>query len=603
MKDFYFTEYEHRKPYSPVPFSAARQFLYQYLATINICMGVWYFHWRWFYSLNTEALWFSIPLALAETLSFLSTTLFIVNLWAHKDEPIKPAPAMTSEIMAENERPPEDRPISIDIFLPTYTEDPELVRYSIRDSKAVSYPHPVDIKIHVLDDGKREKMRAVAMEEGVNYITRTDNRGFKAGNLRNAMELTHGDIIVILDADTRPFPQFLERTMGYFRDPDVAWVQTPQWFYDIPEGEGLEYFLKRKLGSKVGRLGAFIERMIGKIQVGKDIFGSDPRMFYDCIQRRRMNYNASFCCGAGSLHRREAVLRAALLRYMDEVEEHAREASKDMDDPELSDAVRLGAARGFMSDTEVTPYKYHVSEDIYTSMLLHADRSREWKSIHHAEVLSKMLSPQDLEAYLTQNFKYAGGTLDLLRRDNPATLPGLSTGQRLMYFASTFSYFAAFWMMVFLITPPIFYFTGLVPVKGFDLDFFIHILSFQLISQITFMLGTWGVNTLRNVQYYVAFFPLNIKAIWTVLKGDTIKFKVTPKTGSSEARLDLVRPQLFVIALNVAGIIWYLGRMALGYEYDLLGFIIATFWSLLNMSSLMVIVRAATWKTDESRLL
>lgn len=603
MKEFYFSEYEHRKPYRPVPFSEGRQFLYQYLATINIAMGVWYFHWRWFYSLNIEALWFSIPLALAETLAFLSTSLFIVNLWAHKDEEVKPPPAMISEIMAEKDRPPEDRPITIDVFLPTYTEDPELVRYSIRDSKAVTYPHPVDIRIHVLDDGKREEMHAIALEEGVNYITRTDNRGFKAGNLRNAMEMTSGDIIVILDADTRPFPQIMERTLGYFRDPDVAWVQTPQWFYDLPEGEGLESLFKRKLGSWAGKIGTLIEKTIGPINVGKDIFGSDPRMFYDCILRRRMNYNASFCCGAGSLHRREAVQRAALLRYVDEMEHHANEASKDADDPEIAEAIRLGAARGFMTDTEVTPYKYHVSEDIYTSMLLHADRSRNWRSVHHAEVLSKMLSPQDLEAYLTQNFKYAGGTLDLLRRDNPLTLPGLNNGQRAMYFASTFSYFAAFWMIVFLITPPIFYFTGLVPVKGFDLDFFIHILSFQLISQITFMLGTWGVNTLRNVQYYVAFFPLNIKAIWTVLKGDTIKFKVTPKTGSSQVRLDLVKPQLFIIALNVAGIIWYLGRMALGYEYDLMGFIIATFWSCLNMSSLMVIVRAATWKTDESRLL
>ncbi|WP_027720170.1 glycosyltransferase [Maridesulfovibrio zosterae] len=603
MKDFYFSQYEDRKPYQPVPFSNGRQFLYQYLATINLAMGVWYFHWRWVYSLNTEALWFSIPLALAETMAFLSTTLFIVNLWANKDEAPKTPPETVSEILSEKDRPPQDRPISIDIFLPTYTEDPELVRYSIRDSKAVTYPYAVDIKIHVLDDGKREEMHAVALEEGVNYITRDDNRGFKAGNLRNAMELTSGDIIVILDADTRPFPQFLERTLGYFKDPEVAWVQTPQWFYDIPQGVSLEEWLSKRFGKISGSIGAFFEKIIGRVFVGKDIFGSDPRMFYDCILRRRMNYNAAFCCGAGSLHRREAVQRAALLRYIDEVEKHADLASKDADDPELAEAIRFGAARGFMTDTEVTPYKYHVSEDIYTSMLLHADQSRNWRSVHHPEILSKMLSPQDLESYLTQNFKYAGGTLDLLRQDNPATLPGLSIGQRLMYFASTFSYFAAFWMLIFLITPAIFYFTGIVPVKGFDLDFFIHILSFQIICQITFMLGTWGVNTLRNVQYYVAFFPLNIKAIWTVLKGETIKFKVTPKTGESRARLDLVRPQIFVIVLNVAGIIWYLGRIALGYEYDLLGFIIATFWSMLNMSSLMVIVRAATWKTEADRLL
>ncbi|MBI9113072.1 glycosyltransferase [Maridesulfovibrio ferrireducens] len=602
MKEFYFSEFEHRTPYKPVPFSGGRQFLYQYLATINIAMGVWYFHWRWFYSLNTEALWFSIPLALAETLAFLSTTLFIINLWAYRDETPKAPPSTVNDILLEKDKQPVDRPIIVDLFLPTYTEDPELVRYSIRDSKAITYPYPADIRIHILDDGKRDEMRQVAEEEGLNYITRDDNRGFKAGNLRNAMEQTSGDIIVILDADTRPFPQFLERTLGYFKDPDVAWVQTPQWFYDIPAGTTLEKWL----GKKIGRLGSFfgrmIEKVVGPINIGRDIFGSDPRMFYDCILRKRMNFNASFCCGAGSLHRREAVQRAALIRYAEEIERHADHATRDTADPELAEAMRFGAIRGFMSETEVTPYKYHVSEDIYTSMLLHADRSRRWKSIHHAEVLSKMLAPQDIESYLTQNFKYSSGTLDLLRRDNPVSLPGLSKGQRLMYFSSTFSYFAAFWMVIFLITPPIFYFTNIVPVDGFNLDFFIHILSFQLISQITFMFGTWGVNTLRNVQYYIAFFPLNIRAIWTVLKGSTIKFKVTPKRGESRARLDLVRPQIFIIALNFAGIFWYIGRIFLGYEYDLLGFIIATFWSLLNMSSLFVIIRAATWNSRSNQL-
>ena len=71
-------------------------------------------------------------------------------------------------------------------------------------------------------------MRATAEEEGVNYITRSDNVGFKAGNLRNAMQVTSGDFIVICDADTRPFATLLEDTLGHFRDPDMAFVQTPQ---------------------------------------------------------------------------------------------------------------------------------------------------------------------------------------------------------------------------------------------------------------------------------------------------------------------------------------------------------------------------------------
>ncbi|MBD4382392.1 glycosyltransferase, partial [Xanthomonas citri pv. citri] len=80
------------------------------------------------------------------------------------------------------------------------------------------------------------------------YITRQSNIGYKAGNLRNGLEHTDGDFLIICDADTRVFPTLLSHTLGYFRDPDVAWVQTPQWFFDLPEGEDLACWLRRKAG-------------------------------------------------------------------------------------------------------------------------------------------------------------------------------------------------------------------------------------------------------------------------------------------------------------------------------------------------------------------
>lgn len=57
------------------------------------------------------------------------------------------------------------------------------------------------------------------------YAART-----KHGNL-NAWLETHGaryDILVAVDPDHRPLPNMLERLLGYFRDPDVAFVVGPQ---------------------------------------------------------------------------------------------------------------------------------------------------------------------------------------------------------------------------------------------------------------------------------------------------------------------------------------------------------------------------------------
>ena len=143
--DWYFSKFEDRKPYDPIPYSAKREFLYQYLATINIGIGLWYFWWRWTASLNPDAMFISILLALAETSAFIGTVLFIINLWAYKDAPQQSPPQFIDECLPLEERTNGRRPVSVDVFLPTYTEDPELVRLSIIDAKKMTYPYPLDL--------------------------------------------------------------------------------------------------------------------------------------------------------------------------------------------------------------------------------------------------------------------------------------------------------------------------------------------------------------------------------------------------------------------------------------------------------------------------
>jgi cellulose synthase (UDP-forming) len=175
---------------------------------MTLVVGAWYIWWRWTSSLNYEALWFAIPLVLAETFAFVGSILFTINLWKTKDYPQQPPPVTLSDTL---ESPLEhDRPISVDVFYPTYNEEEELVKLSILDGKKLQYPHLIQINIHVLDDGKRKTMQALAAELGVNYITRKNNMGFKAGNMRNAMEKTSGDFIVIsnlFDQYLRLFPR------------------------------------------------------------------------------------------------------------------------------------------------------------------------------------------------------------------------------------------------------------------------------------------------------------------------------------------------------------------------------------------------------------
>jgi cellulose synthase (UDP-forming) len=597
---FYFEKYEHRRPPEPVPHNPTIELIWQSLAVIALVLGANYIYWRWTSSLNYDALWFAIPLAMAETLAYFGLFLFAFNLWKTEDYPQLPAPEKINDCLKPSPDN-EDRPIRVDLFITTYSEEEELVRLSIRDAKKVAYPHAIDYRIYILDDGRRASMQALCAEEGVGYITRNNNVGFKAGNLRNAMEKTHGDFIVICDADTRVFPTILSETMGYFRDPEVAWVQTPQWFYDLPEGKPLAMVWSKYAGRFGFKAATLLEKLVGPIKLGRDPFVNDPQMFYDIIQRRRNWANASFCCGAGSIHRREAVMYGALNAYgqfvENEVHKHTHDIKSRKIRKDLGDAIRTQVAM----DTELTPYKFHVSEDIYTSIVLHADPKHHWKSVMHPSVQSKMLSPQDLQTWMVQRFKYAGGSLDIALRDNPVFKGHLTLPQRIMYLTTFWSYFGCIWNFVFLIAPTVYLVTGISPVSAYSTPFYWHFLPFIIATELAFMFATWGVAAWDGKSSYLSFFPLNFQALATVLRGEKIKFHVTPKQRQEGTFLHLVYPQFAIIVLSVAGLIAGFSKMFLGIPMDVSGFLINVFWSINNIAAMLPIVRAAYWKPDDDQ--
>lgn len=600
---FYFSKFEGRCPPDPLPVSRPIEHIWQVLAVLNLCLGAWYIGWRWTSSINWDAAWFAIPLVLAETCAWFGLVLFTLNLWKTRDYPLRDAPALLSE--CTDEPPHADRPLCVDVFIATYNEEEELVRLSIRDAKAMRYPHPIDVVVHVLDDGRRATMRQVASEEGVNYITRDNNQGFKAGNLRNAMEQTRGDFIVICDADTRTLPTLMERTLGYFRDPDVAFVQTPQWFYDLPEGERLRDWLGRKMGRAGRGFGGAVEAVFGEIRVGEDPFVNDPAMFYDVIQRRRNPWNAAFCCGAASIHRREAVMFVALKAYASAIlgaSEDKRFRIMRLIGKKADPGAQALALWQAAQTEELTPYKFHVSEDIYTSIVLHQDKSRRWKSVLHPWVESRMLSPQDLLTWTIQRFKYAGGSLDILFNDNPVTTPGMSLGQRLMYLTTFWSYLGAVWNCLFLIAPLIYLVFGVTPVSAYSRDFFAHALPFLVVNEIAFMFGTWGLSGYKGKVSYLASFPISLRALWAVLNKQKIKFPVTPKERQTGNFLHLVYPQMAIMAVTVLAFGWAAVALGLGIGHYTLGGLIANgLWGLNNILAMSIMVRAALWQPEKDQ--
>ncbi|MHB8632613.1 MAG: glycosyltransferase [Thermoplasmatota archaeon] len=117
--------------------------------------------------------------------------------------------------------------------VPTYNEPPDLVLASLATLLALDYPKE-RLVIMVGDDSTRREssqpLKAYCEAHGIAYHHRRDRRGYKAGALNGLLAATPADanLIAVIDADYQVEPSFLKETVGYFIDPDLAFLQTPQ---------------------------------------------------------------------------------------------------------------------------------------------------------------------------------------------------------------------------------------------------------------------------------------------------------------------------------------------------------------------------------------
>ncbi len=168
----------------------------------------------------------------------------------------------------------------VDIFITVAGEPVELVRETVIAAKNIDYPH---FKVHILNDGfvakkdNWEQIEDMAMQEGINCITRTQPGGAKAGNVNNALRQTKNPFVVIFDADHQPHRDFLKETVGHFSDEKVAFVQTPQFY---------ENYLTNELTKSAWE---------------------QQELFFEPICRGKNRLNSTFMCGTNVIIKRSAL--------------------------------------------------------------------------------------------------------------------------------------------------------------------------------------------------------------------------------------------------------------------------------------------------------
>ncbi|MDX6726371.1 MAG: hypothetical protein QOK49_1176 [Baekduia sp.] len=189
--------------------------------------------WRWWLApAHRGALGLYLPATAA--VAYLTTVLPSL-FWlfvARMRRPVHVAPA------------PGRRVAMITLCVPSH-ETLEVIARQLVALTTVSYPHDC----WVLDEGGDHEVERIARVLGVRYFTRSGvaryNEPFppfqartKAGNVNAWLDHVASagldyDVFVQLDVDHRPCREYLERTLGYFDDLNVAWVQAPSVYADL----------------------------------------------------------------------------------------------------------------------------------------------------------------------------------------------------------------------------------------------------------------------------------------------------------------------------------------------------------------------------------
>ena len=169
---------------------------------------------------------------------------------------------------------------TVDIFICTYNESENILRDTILGCKNIKYKK-ANKKIYLLDDGNRPAIKQLAADFEINYIARTTNKGFKAGNINNALKKTDSEFIVVFDADHIPVSTFLIELIDFFKDEKIAIVQTPQHFLN-PDPFQKNLDLTKQLTN-------------------------EQDLFFRIIQPGLSQWNAAICSGTNFIIRRKAL--------------------------------------------------------------------------------------------------------------------------------------------------------------------------------------------------------------------------------------------------------------------------------------------------------
>lgn len=247
--------------------------LKQVLIVLYIVTMAVYLIWRIGWTIPTNnvlSIILGIILVLAELGGFCLSLVFYRMFFKKFQRPVQ-----NLDVYADGQYP------TVDVFIATYNEETPILKRSIVAALLMHYPSPELVNIYVCDDGSRDNVKKLCEELGVHHVVRETHEHAKAGNLNHALKVSSGELVVTMDADMVPRTDFLEKTVGYFHNKNMGFIQTPQTFFnDDPYQFNL---------------------------FATNTIGNDQDFFMRSIEQQKDAFNATMYVGSNAIFRRKAL--------------------------------------------------------------------------------------------------------------------------------------------------------------------------------------------------------------------------------------------------------------------------------------------------------
>lgn len=632
------------------------------VVVLTVITGVNYIAWRWMASLNWEAWWIALPLVIAETYSLIDVMLFGMTVWnlkIRKGAPEPPADAtvdvfittynedldmvLTTALAAKRIRHPHSTWILDDGARP--------------EMKALAERHGLGY-VTRSEDWTKDLPRHAKAGNLNNALMQTDGEFLL---ILDADQIPEPDILEKTLGYFNNSKVALVQTPQYFSNvpaDDPLGSQAPLFYGPIQQGKdgwnaaffcGSNAILRREALMQLGLVGyvketeksirralAASRQAIRQARKSTDM-DSLVAQVLDEVEAATVEAQQELDSGMAlseityRVRRRvdtavQTLVQADVEALQSDLEEiaamelaHVGEAGVPVvaDDAVQRMSARdwspLGALESVQAvldalsverNDEAQPIMplatISVTEDMATAMRMHA---MGWQSVYHHEILAYGLAPEDLKTMLTQRLRWAQGTIQVLLRENPLVQKGLKIGQRLMYFATMWTYLSGFAAVIYFAAPIIYLLLGILPVTSLSWDFFIRFIPFMVVNQLLFAVAGRGIPTWRGQQYSLALFPTWIKACTTAARnvwfGRPLGFAVTPKARQSGGpSWSLIQPQIVVsILLAVAAVVGIV-RLATGLA-EPLGTLVNVAWVIFDLVVMSILVRAVLYKGFE----